>query len=297
MAETPPQRTSPVLYRVLDCATHPYARIGVLSLNRPEARNALSRGLVDSLARRLAEIAADDRVRGVILDSATRGMFCAGADLVERRDMTAHQVDHFLRDLRRVFSDLSRLGVPTISVVDGHALGGGLELALCTDLRVVGAGARMGLPETRLGIIPGAGGTQRLTRLVGPARAKDLVYAARILDGREARETGIAEYFCPSSSSSSSSSATSGTEAFDRALALMETYVQNSPIGIRQAKAAIDFAAIEDGGIEAGLDRERSLYDVCMAGADRDEGLAAFKEKRKPVYGVPSGILSVKAKI
>ncbi|CCG85164.1 putative Mitochondrial methylglutaconyl-CoA hydratase [Taphrina deformans PYCC 5710] len=265
----------------LNSTTHPYAQIALLALNRPKARNALSRSLIDALQGAIHQVSADDRVRGVILTSTTPGMFCAGADLVERRTMAPQQVSDFLEDMRATFTQLTKLSVPTISVIDGHALGGGLELGLCTDIRIMGPLARVGLPETKLGIIPGAGGTQRLTRLIGASRTKELVFAARVLDGREAVSHGIGSHYVD--------------DPYEKAIEMMESFIRNSPTGISQAKKAIDYAT-EDHPLESGLDFERAMYDNCMAGPDRNEGLLAFKEKRKPIYGLPAQS-QIKAKL
>lgn len=264
----------PLWMELVPSKSHPVAQIAVMTLNRPQARNALSRDLVDCLRECLSIVEGNPNgtIRGLVVRSSSPTVFCAGADLRERREMSAEQVDVFLGHLRDAFTRLSAVSVPTVSVVEGHALGGGLELALSTDLRVVGPGAKLGLPETRLGIIPGAGGTQRLTRLIGPARAKDLIYAARILDASQAIDTGIAEYHV--------------ADPLDKAFELMETYCQNSPTGIAQAKKAIEFASEAGESLQTGLDFERSRYQVCMTGPDRDEGLLAFKEKRAPVYGI-----------
>jgi methylglutaconyl-CoA hydratase len=269
--------SEPVLFKALDSKTHPYGQIGLISLNRPKA-NALSKGLIAGMTKILKDVEQNDRIRGLILDSTTRGMFCAGADLVERRTMTPSQVDAFLKDMRSAMRMLEVVGVPTIAVVDGHALGGGLELALCTDLRVAGPLAKMALPETRLGIIPGAGGTQRLTRLIGPSKAKDMMFSARSVDADSALALGIVNYVAE--------------EPLQRAIELMEAYIQNSPVGIRNAKRAAGYASAHRDGpagyhLEAGLDFERSCYEDCLSRPDREEGLLAFKEKRKPVYGMP----------
>ncbi|ORY81531.1 enoyl-CoA hydratase [Protomyces lactucae-debilis] len=266
-----------MLFRAIDSKTHPYGQIGIMSLNRPKA-NALSKGLIESMITILQEVERNDRIRGIILESSSRGMFCAGADLVERRNMTPVQVDTFLKDMRGAMKMLEVIGVPTIAVVDGHALGGGLELALCTDLRVTGPLAKLALPETRLGIIPGAGGTQRLTRLIGPSKAKDLMFSARSVDAETALKLGIVDYVAE--------------DPLQKAIDLMEQYIQNSPVGIRNAKKAAGYASAHHDGpagyhLEAGLDFERLCYADCLDKPDRDEGLLAFKEKRKPVYGMP----------
>lgn len=153
-----------VLLRFMNSESHPYAQFGILSLNRPKARIALSMDLIATLGSHITQLQSHESVRGIILQSSTNGMFCAGADLVERRGMSPAQVSNFLSDMRATFTALSKLPMPTISVIDGHALGGGLELSLCTDFRVVGLEAKVGLVETRLGV-PGIICPQRTGRV------------------------------------------------------------------------------------------------------------------------------------
>ena len=269
---------NPVLLELIDSKTHPYARFALLQLNRPKAKNALSKALIQTLAGHIASIRDNDRIRGVILASSFPNVFCAGADLVERRTMAPTEVDAFLLSMRKAFRSLEQLPLPTIACIDGHALGGGLEIALCTDIRLVGTNAKLALPETRLGILPGAGGTQRMTRLIGASRTKDLVFSARTIDHTQAVSLGVA--------------LSTHADPVAAGIDLLEQYVRNSPVGIRNAKRAIDYAA--DRSIEAGLDHERSCYEDCMDKADRQEGLLAFKEKRKPVYGLPKDFAKAK---
>jgi len=162
-------------------------------LNRPERKNALGKTLVSELSNALDQISRDRSVRVVTISSRVPGVFCAGADLKERAEMAQDEVSDFVSSLRSCFSQISDLPQPTIAAIEGAALGGGLELALACDFRVVGEKAKLGLPETSLAIIPGAGGTQRLTRLVGLSRAKELVFTARKFGAREALEYGIAD--------------------------------------------------------------------------------------------------------
>lgn len=271
---TSSMRSEPILFERIASKTHPYASFGHIKLNRPAARNALSNALVTELQSVIESIRRDDRIRAVILDSSTDGMFCAGADLAERRTMSASQVSAFLTLMRQTFTALEDLSIPTLSLISGHALGGGLELALCTDFRILTPTAKVGLPETKLGIIPGAGGTQRLTRLIGATRTKELVFTARIVSQEEAVVLGIGM-----------------RGSFTDALALCESFVTQSPGAVGLAKQAVRYAT-EGHTLESGLDFERARYDEAVVAPDRDEGLLAFKEKRAPIYGIPKNTKS-----
>ncbi|GAQ89612.1 enoyl-CoA hydratase [Klebsormidium nitens] len=241
-----------------------------VSLQRPHAKNALGRTLLEQLEEAIESIQRDDQVRAVILHSNVPKVFCAGADLKERKEMTQDGVQKFVRQLGAVFKALEDLRVPTIAAVEGHALGGGLELALSCDLRVGGQNTRLGLPETGLAIIPGAGGTQRLPRLVGVSKAKELIFTGRIVDAQEAYRIGVLNHLVGPG------------EAFDKALELAAEILKKGPVAIQAAKAAIDR------GIEAklvdGLQIEQECYAETLSTRDRLEGLAAFAEKRAPVY-------------
>jgi enoyl-CoA hydratase/carnithine racemase len=233
--------------------------------------NALSRAVVREIGRLAREAAADAQVRVVILTGAGDRAFCAGADLKERTGMDAEDVRDFLALYRASFRYLDTLDKPVIAAINGVAYGGGLELALCCDLRVMAESAKVGLTETSLAIIPGAGGTQRLTRLVGEAKAKELILLARRLYSSEALDLGIVNRV-----------AAKGQSALDCALELAEPLLTAAPIAIGAALEAID-AALEQ-PLEAGLAIERECYERTLASEDRLEALAAFHEKRKPVY-------------
>ncbi|KAF8318144.1 ClpP/crotonase [Clavulina sp. PMI_390] len=186
--------------------------------------------------------------------------------------MSPTQVDTFLSDLRRTLTMLEEFRMPTIAAIDGPALGGGLELALAVDLRVAGSDVtKIGLPETKLGIIPGAGGTQRAARLLGTAKAKDLIFTGRMMTAQEAFDFGLLNYV-----------AESGTSAFERALKLAEQVATSAPLALRAAKMAISRA--EEVPLEIGLDFERACYAPLLKSKDRVEALEAFKEKRAPVF-------------
>jgi len=249
-----------------------YPGITCLSLNRPRSKNAISLKLLQELRDCLDHVQFDNSVRVLILQSSTPGSFCAGADLVERRTMSQVQVAKFLVDLRGALRQLEALPVPTIAAIDGPALGGGLEMSLACDLRVAGHSvSKIGLPETGLGIIPGAGGTQRVTRLLGLSRAKDLIFTARALTAAEAHKWGLVDYVSDE-----------GSSAFDRSLQLAQEIASNAPLALRAAKQAISRAG--DLALEAGLDFERASYEVLLTSKDRMEALAAFQDKRRPVF-------------
>ncbi|KAL0949323.1 hypothetical protein HGRIS_009398 [Hohenbuehelia grisea] len=251
-------------------SSHP--GVTCLSLNKPQSKNAISLTMLKELGECLETAHYDPSIRVLILRSSTVGSFCAGADLAERRTMSQSQVNKFLVDLRHALGRLENLPMPTIAAIDGPALGGGLELSLACDLRVAGHSVtKIGLPETKLGIIPGAGGTQRATRLIGPSRAKDLIFTARILSATEASEWGLVDYV-----------SSEGTSGYDRALQLAEKITANAPLALRAAKQAISRS--EDLALESGLDFERTSYEVLLKTKDRIEALEAFREKRKPIF-------------
>ncbi|KAJ6347915.1 hypothetical protein OIU76_004413 [Salix suchowensis] len=197
-------------------------------------------------------------------------VFCAGADLKERKTMTPSEVQNFVNSLRSTFSFIEALRVPTVAVIEGVALGGGLEMALSCDLRICGEDAVLGLPETGLAIIPGAGGTQRLPRLVGKSRAKELIFTGRKIGGREAMPMGLANYSVPAG------------EAHSKALEIAREIIQKGPIAIRMAKKAINEGLEID--LPSALELEEECYEQILNTKDRLEGLKAFAEKRKPSY-------------
>ncbi|XP_075405871.1 methylglutaconyl-CoA hydratase, mitochondrial isoform X2 [Tenrec ecaudatus] len=165
--------------------------IVVLGINRAYAKNAISKNLIKMLSKAVDSLKSDKKVRTIIVRSEVPGIFCAGADLKERVKMHSSEVGPFVSKARAVINEIANLPVPTIAAIDGLALGGGLELALACDIRVAAASAKMGLVETKLAIIPGAGGTQRLPRAIGMSLAKELIFSARVLDGQEAKAIGL----------------------------------------------------------------------------------------------------------
>lgn len=244
--------------------------IAQLTLSREVGKNSLSKEMIEEMNQAVAQVRGDSQVKVLIVKSSVNKVFCAGADLKERMGMSNEDVETFVAKLRDSFQAVATLPIPTIAVIEGAALGGGLELALACDIRIAGARAVLGLPETALAIIPGAGGTQRLPRTIGIAKAKELVFTAARLTGEEAAAIGLVN---------------SCVEA-DNALIAAETMalkmVQNGPIGMRMAKAAIDGGI--DMSIEEALKVERKCYAQVVNTEDRLEGINAFVEKRKSVY-------------
>lgn len=254
----------------LDRLTGDDEGICVLTLDRPRSKNALGKALMADFRIILDELRFDTNARCLIVRSACPGVFCAGADLKERREMDELEVAQFVHGLRSSFLDLQYLPLPTIASVDGAALGGGLELALACDMRVASSSAKFGLPETALAIIPGAGGTQRLARLVGGSIAKELTFTARRFDSSEAARLGIVNHAVESDSS------------FEKALEIAREIVPNGPVACRVAKQAIDRGL--DADVTTGMQIEQLCYAQVIPTQDRLEGLQAFMEKRKPKY-------------
>lgn len=242
----------------------------VVTLNRPQRMNALSRALIAEIGAAFTALGAERDVRVIILTGSGDKAFCAGADLKERKTMPPARVPDFVRNIRRTMDDVEALPQPTIAVVNGFAFGGGTELLLACDLRVAAAHAQFGLTETTLAIIPGAGGTQRLPRLVGRSRAKDLILTGRKLDAVEAERIGLVNRIAPAG------------KLAETAVELARTIAANGPVAVRAAKAAIDSGCEEP--LTKGLEIEARCYERVLPTQDRLEALAAFAEKRKPSY-------------
>ncbi|XP_018412171.1 PREDICTED: methylglutaconyl-CoA hydratase, mitochondrial [Nanorana parkeri] len=248
--------------------------IVVLGINRPQAKNAISKGLVKSMMKTVDSLKGNNKVRTVILRSEVPGVFCAGADLKERAKMHPSEVGPFVSRARALMNEFANLPMPTIAALDGAALGGGLEMALATDIIVAASTAKMGLVETKLAIIPGAGGTQRLPRAVGVAVAKELIFSARVLDGNEAKVIGLVSHVVEQNDE--------GDAAYKRALALAREFTSQGPIAMRMAKLAINQGIEVD--LATGLAIEEACYAQVIPTKDRIEGLLAFKEKRPPRF-------------
>ena len=248
--------------------------ITVFGFSRPAAKNAISKNLLKEFESAIASVRHDRSVRVVLVRSLVPGVFCAGADLKERATMKPEEVGPFVAKARACIGDLENLPMPVIVALDGAALGGGLEMALACDLRVAADTAKMGLVETKLAIIPGAGGTQRLPRIVGTAKAKELIYTAAILNGKEAAEVGLVNHVAVQNEN--------GDAAYHKAIELAKKILPNGPVGVKMAKTAITRGMEVDLG--TGLSIEEACYAQVIPTKDRIEGLTAFKEKRKPQY-------------
>jgi enoyl-CoA hydratase/carnithine racemase len=233
--------------------------------------NAISGEVLETLERLGREVLTDSNLRAVVLTGAGDRAFCAGADLKERRTMTDDQVRGRLLKYETALAWLSSPALPSIAMLNGTALGGGLELALCCDLRVAHEHVTLGLPETGFGIIPAAGGTQRLTRLVGEARAKEVILLGQRLTASAALTMGILHRVFPRSAN-----------LLDETVAFIRPILEGAPLAQSAALEAI--ASASEVSIQRGLAIERDCYERCLVSEDRLEALAAFRDKRKPQF-------------
>jgi len=255
---------------VLERLTGEREGIVTLTLDRPEAKNALGKRMVKEFNEALNSIRFDATARVLIVQSTVPRVFCAGADLKERLQMSQQEAAEATFSFRSLFTELEKMPMPTIAAIEGAALGGGLEMALACDFRIAGSKSILGAPETGLAIIPGAGGTQRLPRLIGASKAKELTFTARRIGSDDAESIGLVDYSVPSGTS------------YDKAMELAEEILPQGPIAIRMAKEAIMNGMQTD--ITTGMAIERSCYAQVIPTKDRIEGLQAFREKRKPIY-------------
>ncbi len=245
--------------------------VAVLLLDREARRNALSREALLAFGRLGRECVADPEVRAIVITGAGDKAFCAGADLKERQHMTPDDVRVQVGLYRTELGVLDKSPKPVIAAINGVAFGGGLELALVCDLRVAVPAAEIALPETTLGIIPGAGGTQRLPRIVGEARAKEMILLGRKLTAHDALAWGLVNRVSPE-----------GVNVLDDVLAWIDPIANGAPIAQSAALRAID--ASYEVSLDLGLELERVFYDETLRSDDRVEALRAFAEKRKPAF-------------
>ncbi len=242
--------------------------VAELVLDRPEALNAISTAFAEQIAAATARLAQDPAVRAVVLSSAVERAFCVGADLKERNGLSDAELLAQRSITRGAYGGVLALPVPAVAAIEGFALGGGLELALACDLIVAGDHAQVGLPEVSVGLVPGGGGTQLLTRRVGWSRAASLIFTARRVPAAEAAAMGVLDEVVPT-----------GT-ARSRALGLALLIAANSPVGVRSAKRAMRLGADVDLG--TGLEVEDAAWRTTAFSADRHEGVSAFTERRRP---------------
>ena len=232
--------------------------------------NLVTVELTHELDSSLAAIEADSNVRCVIVTGTGERAFCAGSDVKEFESLQGRVGEGKLLLEKAVYRRLANLAVPSIAAIQADALGGGLELALCCDLRVADERAKLGLPEVRLGVMPGSGGTQRLPRIVGTARAKEMILMGEIIDAAEAAQIGLINRVAPAGG------------AVEAATAMAETIASRGPVAVREAKRAIDIAGNVpmDDGLAAELDASERVF----SSQDMLEGARAFFEKRPPKY-------------
>ena len=242
--------------------------IGTITLDRPPM-NALNVVIQEELREAATVFSTDEQVKAVIVYGGEK-VFAAGADIKEMGEMSYVDMSARATRLSSAFDSIARIPKPTVAAITGYALGGGCELALACDWRIAADDAKLGQPEIKLGIIPGAGGTQRLPRLIGPAKAKEIIMTGRMVDAAEALAIGLVDKVVPAAS------------VYTAAVAMMAQYAAGPAAALRAAKLAID------GGLEidiaSGLALESHLFAALFATDDKREGMTAFVEKRKPTF-------------
>ena len=243
--------------------------IAIVKFNRPKQLNALNKEMTGELADLCEKLSTDDAVRGVILTGEGRA-FMAGADISEMKAMDAEGGREFARFSNFAFSRVAAVGKPVIAAVNGFCLGGGLELSLCADWRIAGESAVFAAPEVTLGIIPSGGGTQRLARLIGTGRAKELIFTGKKIKAAEAEKIGLVNTVVPDDG------------LINEALKSMRAALANSGVSLRYAKEAIDAGL--DMSLEDGIKYEINSVGMVFASEDRVEGVTAFLEKRKAEF-------------
>jgi len=240
--------------------------IATITINRPQALNALNLDVLDELEQTVSQAEKDEDVYVLIITGAGRA-FVAGADIAQMKDLTPDQARSFGEFGNRVFSRIESLTKPVIAAVNGFALGGGCELCMACDIRIAGEKAKFGQPEVGLGITPGFGGTQRLPRIVGLSKAKELILTAQTINAEEALRIGLVSQVVP------------GEELMDKAMELAGLIAKNAQIAVRQSKAAINKGAQCD--IDTGLAFEAQAFGICFSTEDQKDAMTAFVNKDK----------------
>jgi enoyl-CoA hydratase len=244
-------------------------RVAIITINRPEKRNALNIQTRAEGAAVLDELRDDDSVRVVVFTGAGDKAFIAGADIAEFAGRTALAQRAIMLE-RGLFNAIDTFPKPVIAMVNGYCLGGGCELALACDIRIASDTASFGQPEINLGIIPGGGGTQRLTRLVGEGKAMEMILTGAIISAQEAFRLGLANQVVPAD------------QLETKTMEVANRIAEKSPIALRLAKEAVKLASRSN--LDEGLRREVDLFALCFSSEDKDEGVNAFLEKRKPEF-------------
>ena len=244
-------------------------KVATISFFHP-ASNSLPGDLLNRLTETFNRLDTNLDVNIIVLKSDGEKAFCAGADLKERTTLSDIDVKRFILSIRELSSSIDNLNKPVIAAINGVALGGGMEIALACDIRIASENAIMGLTETRLAIIPGGGGTQRLPRLIGAGKAKELIFTGRRVKAKEALAISLVNSIC------------SKELLIDECFKMAEMIKETGPIAVEQAKYAINYGLETD--LRTGLAIESNAYWITIPTKDRLEGLAAFREKRKPVF-------------
>jgi enoyl-CoA hydratase len=244
-------------------------RVAIVTINRPDKRNALNIRTREEGAALLEELRGDDSVGVVVFTGAGDKAFIAGADIGEFAGRTA-MMQRDVMTARSVFTTIDTFPKPVIAMINGYCLGGGCELALACDIRIASETASFGQPEINLGIIPGGGGTQRLTRLVGEGKAMELILSGEIIDAKSAHSIGLVNHVFPAD------------QLQAKTMEVANRIAAKSPIALSLAKEAVKLASRSN--LDEGLRREVDLFALCFSTEDKDEGVSAFLEKRKPVW-------------
>lgn len=244
--------------------------VAVVKINRPRALNSLNSATLDEIAQVAAELEADDEVRVVIVTGEGSKAFIAGADIAEMAPMNPIEGMKFSERGHAALSALENMSKPVIAAVNGYALGGGFEVALACDVIYASEKARVGFPEVTLGIIPGFGGTQRAAKLVGLAKAKEMVLSGKTITAQEAYDMGFVSKVVPAD------------QLMETVNELAAKIVSNGPIGVKLAKACVNNSLSLDAN--AGMDLEAKAFGLCFGTLDQKEGMGAFLEKRVPTY-------------
>lgn len=244
--------------------------VGVLTFNRPKALNALNPKTLEEVADVIGRVKNDPNTRVLLLTGAGEKAFVAGADITEFQKMNPLQARQFAERGQEIFFQLEQLAIPVIAVVNGFALGGGCELAMSCDFIYASENAKFGQPEINLGIIPGFGGTQRLARLVGRAKAKELCMTAEMIDAQQAKDLGlVAKVFPPD-------------QLLEETMKVANAMAAKAPVALRAIKQIVDRGCDVD--LKSGCALEAESFGVCFSSLDAKEGIAAFLEKRKPNF-------------
>jgi len=244
--------------------------IGVLSINRPKVLNALNWDTLRELGKFFEEVLPGEGLKALIVTGAGDKAFVAGADIAQMNAMSVREFMEYVDYAHKVYQLLEDDPCPSIAAINGYALGGGCELALACDIRIASEKAKMGFPEVKLGIFPGWGGTQRITRVLGLGKTKELVFTGRMIDAQEALRIGLVEKVVPHD------------DIMTEALALAGSIAKRGPLAVRLSKTAINAGSEMD--LQKALLLEKTLVSLCFDSADRVEGMQSFLEKREPSF-------------